>query len=48
MALQSHGDVVIVGSWIEFGAGIGMASGGLGIAILVRREARKGESGGES
>lgn len=44
MAVQSSGDVDVVRSWIEFGLGIVMAGGGVGIAILVRREARKAKS----
>jgi hypothetical protein len=47
-ALQSHGDVVVVRSWIEFGLGLAMDSSGIGIAIGVRREARKAESRSDS
>jgi hypothetical protein len=37
----SHGDVAIVHYWVEFGIGVVMASCGVAMAILIRRDARR-------
>jgi hypothetical protein len=47
-ALQDQGDVDIVRSWTEFGLGVAMAGCGLGMALLLRREARKAATRGDS